>query len=216
MDHDRKVTAVRQAKKDRKKMLVDDNASSEEDSAHLLVENLPKLEINPTNAKATRITIKSNLASTMSINKIKGDGNLMRATHNPSTTTIKINKESHHSRKVSENIQKSQFTIKTNPKGAQTRTRPSSKTGQKSTFELVESQVVASDLNRAKKVKKTISIDVALKKSLFGEVAAKSKGPGALRLSSQFYGPTNLLEVRDKRTKELMSFSFLTRGHLVR
>lgn len=215
VEHDKRVTSQRQAKQDRKKAAVDEPGSSEDESVHLLVESLPKLEVNPSNVRGSKITIKPPISSQLSITKSRAETAKMRASHNSNLKTIKINKESHHTRKTSENIQKSSFTIRTNPKTSQLRSRQSSKLTQKNTFELVESQVVASDIKRAQKNKKAISIDIALRKSLFGENGAKSKAPGAFRLASQFYGPTNLLEVRDKRTKELLSFSFLTRGHLV-
>lgn len=37
---------------------------------------------------------------------------------------------------------------------------------------------------------------------------------GALRIGSSTYGPSNLLDLRDKRARELQSFAFLTRSHL--
>jgi hypothetical protein len=199
-------------------MLFEDPHSSDDESIHLMVENLPKLEINPSASRGTKITIRPNASSQQSAMKSKAEPNTLRTSHNSNVKSIMIKKEQGHSRKTSENIHKSTFTIRTNPKTAlvaNQRARPSSKIAQKTTFEIVESQVITSDLQRAKKSRKTISIDIALKKSLFGENVAKAKAPGALRLASQFYGPSNLLEVRDKRNKELLSFAFLTRGHLV-
>lgn len=47
------------------------------------------------------------------------------------------------------------------------------------------------------------SVDETIKKSLFGSEAAGALGGQSLRIHSQYYGPMNLLELRDRRTAEL-------------
>lgn len=202
-------------KNDKKKTSDDITTSSDDDSDHILVETLPKLEVNPTSKIASRGNLKFELKRQQTQGKSKIDGSTIKHSHSMLKSTMRQSKDNQHTRKTSEGFQRSKLILRTSTKPAlrgTIRGRSAIKNGKKSNLDILEAQVVA---NENRQQFKTLSIDAILKRSLFGESTLRGKTPGALRLSSQFYGPTNLLELRDKRTKELMSFTFLTRGHLV-
>lgn len=209
------MTLARQSKIEKNKPLDEDTISSDDDSVHILVESLPKLEVNPTSKITSRVNLNSQLKSQNSNGKSRMDASTLRHSNSLMKSNLRQSKDGNHARKTSEGFQKSKITLRNTTKPilrSQSRGKMSGILGKKTMLETLESNIVASENRQSNK---TQTIDAILKKSLFGESAMKGKTPGALRLSSQFYGPTNLLELRDKRTKELLSFNFLTRSHLV-